>query len=97
MTRQPYPPATYVMPGGGWPDGPFRSDAPTHTAPTAGFTAAVCVELARRGWSVAQLADRIGATARWTSRMLRGLTWPDLHAVICIEQVLDIRFPRPTA
>lgn len=29
-------------------------------------------------------------TASWASRMLRGLTWPDLDAVVRIEQVLGV-------
>ena len=31
-------------------------------------------------------------TASWASRMLRGLVWPDMDAVVHIEQVLQVSF-----
>ena len=92
MTRQPSPPATYLAEGGTWPGGPFGPDAPVLTAAAAQYTASVRAALERRGWSIARLARETGMTASWASRMLRGLAWPDLDAVVRIEQVLGIRF-----
>ena len=98
MTRLPQPPAMYLLPSGRWPAGPFRADAPALTAATARYTAAVRAELDQRGWPITRLADQIGASPAWMSRMLRGLTWPDLDAIVRIEQLLHIRFipPAPT-
>jgi transcriptional regulator with XRE-family HTH domain len=52
----------------------------------------VRAELKRRGWSIARLAREAGMTASWASRMLRGLAWADLDAVVRIEQVLQVSF-----
>lgn len=90
MARQPGPPATYLAKDGTWPTGPFRADAPELTASTARYTAAVRAQLQQRGWTIARLASETGMTASWASRMLRGLTWPDLDAVVRIEQVLGV-------
>ena len=92
MTRQPSPPVTYLADGGIWPDGPFGPDAPVLTVAAARYTAAVRAELERRGWSIARLARETGMTASWASRMLRGLAWADLDAVVRIEQVLEVSF-----
>lgn len=91
MTRQPSPPATYIVEGT-WPDGPFGPDAPVLTSAAARYTTAVRTELERRHWSIARLARETGMTAAWASRMLRGLAWPDLDAVVRIEQVLQLSF-----
>lgn len=92
MTRQPSPPATYLAEGGTWPDGPFEPDAPVLTAAAARYTAVVRTELERRGWSIARLARETGVTTSWASRMLRGLAWADLDAVVRIERVLEVSF-----
>lgn len=92
MSRQPDPPATYLAQDGTWPAGPFRTDAPELTAATAHYAAAIRTQLQRRGWTIARLASETEMTAGWASRMLRGLTWPDLDAVVRIEQVLGVRF-----
>jgi ribosome-binding protein aMBF1 (putative translation factor) len=92
VARQYPPPATYLAEGGTWPDGPFGPDAPVLTVAAAQYTAAVRAELERRGWSIARLARETGMTASWTSRMLRGLAWADMDAVVRIEQVLQVSF-----
>lgn len=92
MARQYSPPATYLAEGGTWPGGPFGPDAPVLTEAAAQYTAAVRAGLERRGWSIARLARETGMTASWTSRMLRGLAWADMDAVVRIEQVLQVSF-----
>lgn len=92
MTRQPSPPVTYIVEGGTWPEGPFGPNAPVLTVAAARYTTAVRAELGRRGWSIARLAREAGMSAAWASRILRGLAWPDLDAVVRIEQVLQISF-----
>jgi ribosome-binding protein aMBF1 (putative translation factor) len=92
VTRQPDPPVTYLAEGGTWPDGPFHPNAPILTAATARYTTAVRAELKRRGWSIARLARETGMTASWASRLLRGLAWADMDAVVRIEQVLEVSF-----
>ena len=92
MTRQPSPPVSYLAEGGTWPDGPFGPDAPVLTSATARYSTAVRAELGRRRWSVARLARETEMTAAWASQMLRGLVWPDMDAVVRIEQVLQVSF-----
>jgi hypothetical protein len=82
-----YPaPAAFVAEGGEWPEGPFLPSTPTYAITSATIVRQVLSHMGDR--SIRSLAAEATYDASALSRLLRGLTVPDLTTVLALEDAL---------
>ena len=84
-------PRLHLAPGGTWPDGPLRDDAPDAARLAQHIAKEFRDHYQRVNWTPTKAAKRLRMSRTIVYNILSGDTWLDLPTVVRIEQALGRR------
>ena len=94
-------PRLHLAPGGTWPDGPLKENAPPEAVLAQSIAKQFRDHVERLGWNHSETARRAKISRKTVLNILRGETWLDLPTIDRMERNLKMRFwnrdhhPRP--
>lgn len=88
--RSYLPPASFVLPAGTWPAGPFEPQTPLYAHVTARLVEVLQGVMTQRRLTLRAVAVPAGIDPTSLSRLVTGKVVPDLGTIAALEQVLDV-------